>query len=65
MNRQALGRRLRPVEAFLALEAAWQECLRLAWKAYSAGTIPVGAVLADSAGKIVSRGSNEQRRELT
>ena len=53
------------MEAFLALEAAWQECLRLAWKAYSAGTIPVGAVLADPAGKIVSRGSNEQRIELT
>ena len=41
-----------------ALEGAWQECFELAWEAFRAGTIPVGAVVADSTGAIVTRGRN-------
>ena len=41
-----------------ALEAPWRECLRLAWRAYGAHTIPVGAVLVDARGEVVARGRN-------
>jgi tRNA(Arg) A34 adenosine deaminase TadA len=41
-----------------SLPAPWQEVLRLAWEAYEAGTIPVGAVVVDEDGTVVSRGRN-------
>jgi tRNA(Arg) A34 adenosine deaminase TadA len=41
-----------------ALDAPWRDCLRLAWEAYGARTIPVGAVLVDGAGEVVARGRN-------
>jgi tRNA(adenine34) deaminase len=40
------------------VEAPWDACLSLAWEAYRAGTIPVGAVVVDGAGRIVARGRN-------
>jgi tRNA(Arg) A34 adenosine deaminase TadA len=40
------------------LEGPWRECFELAWEAFCAGTIPVGAVVADPAGEIVARGRN-------
>jgi tRNA(adenine34) deaminase len=40
------------------LPAPWPEVFSLMWEAYLAGTIPVGAVVADEAGEIVSRGRN-------
>jgi tRNA(adenine34) deaminase len=40
------------------LEGAWRECFELAWEAFRAGTIPVGAVVADESGTIVARGRN-------
>jgi tRNA(adenine34) deaminase len=41
-----------------SLEGAWRECFELAWEAFRAGTIPVGAVVADSMGTIVAHGRN-------
>lgn len=40
------------------LPAPWPEVFALMWEAYLAGTIPVGAVVVDEAGKVVSRGRN-------
>jgi hypothetical protein len=34
-----------PAAAWNALEEPWRVCLSLAWEAYGAGTIPVGAAL--------------------
>jgi tRNA(adenine34) deaminase len=45
-------------ERWSTLEEPWRECLRLAWEAFRAGTIPVGAVVVDGAGRIVGRGRN-------
>src|SRR5918992_3525609 len=36
----------------------WRESFELAWEAFRVGTIPVGAVVADSSGEIVARGRN-------
>ena len=36
----------------------WQAALEMAWEAYRAGTIPIGAAVADANGRIVSRGRN-------
>src|SRR5687767_519310 len=41
-----------------ALEGPWRECFELAWEAFRAGTIPVGAVVTDGSGEIVARGRN-------
>jgi len=40
------------------LESAWHEAFRLAWEAYGAGTIPVGAVVTAADGAVLSRGRN-------
>ena len=40
------------------LEPPWQAALEMAWEAYCAGTIPIGAVVADADGRIVARGRN-------
>jgi tRNA(Arg) A34 adenosine deaminase TadA len=45
-------------EAWAALEEPWRICLELAWEAFGAGTVPVGAVVADGAGRVVARGRN-------
>jgi tRNA(Arg) A34 adenosine deaminase TadA len=39
-----------------ALEEPWRECLQLAWDAYRAGTVPVGAIVVDANGRVVARG---------
>ena len=44
--------------AWDALEEPWRLCLSLAWEAYGAGTIPVGAVLVDGSGAVVAEGRN-------
>lgn len=46
------------MDEWAALEEPWRACLELAWQAYLAGTIPVGAVVVDGDGRIVSRGRN-------
>jgi tRNA(Arg) A34 adenosine deaminase TadA len=38
--------------------APWRAALELAWAAYAAGTIPVGAVVVDASGRIVAEGEN-------
>jgi tRNA(adenine34) deaminase len=44
--------------AWERLEPPWRTCLELAWSAYGAGTIPVGAAVTDGAGAIVAEGRN-------
>ena len=41
-----------------ALSGPEQACLELAWQAMLAGTIPVGAVVADASGRIIGSGRN-------
>lgn len=41
-----------------SLESPWQAALEMAWEAYCSGTVPIGAVVADEHGNIVSRGRN-------
>ena len=40
------------------VEAPWRASFHLAWAAFTAGTIPVGAVVVDEAGRIVAEGRN-------
>jgi tRNA(adenine34) deaminase len=40
------------------LSRPWQACLEQAWLAYQAGSLPIGAVVVDRDGKILSRGRN-------
>jgi tRNA(adenine34) deaminase len=47
-----------PSAAWERLEEPWRVCLSLAWEAYGAGTIPVGAALVDGDGAIVAKGRN-------
>ncbi len=40
------------------LDPVWQACLEEAWRAFLHGTIPIGAVIADSQGNVLARGRN-------
>jgi tRNA(Arg) A34 adenosine deaminase TadA len=40
------------------LAPPWQAALEMAWEAYRAGTIPIGAAIADCNGNVVARGRN-------
>ncbi|GMV33504.1 MAG: nucleoside deaminase [Chloroflexi bacterium CFX1] len=40
------------------LSPPWQAALGMAWEAYTSGTVPIGAVVADAHGNIVARGRN-------
>jgi tRNA(adenine34) deaminase len=40
------------------LSEPWRACVELAWEAYRAGSLPIGAVVADPEGKILSAGRN-------
>lgn len=40
------------------LAEPWRVCLEEAWAAYVAGSVPIGAAIADEAGQIVARGRN-------
>jgi tRNA(Arg) A34 adenosine deaminase TadA len=46
------------MDAFVDLEPAWRSCFRLAWEAFRAGSIPVGAVLVDGGGVEIRSGRN-------
>jgi tRNA(Arg) A34 adenosine deaminase TadA len=46
------------VQGWDDLEPAWREASRLAWEAFGAGTIPVGAVVTDADGSVFARGRN-------
>ena len=41
-----------------ALSEPWQAALEMAWEGYCAGTMPIGAVVTDASGKVISRGRN-------
>lgn len=41
-----------------ALTAPWRACLEEAWAAYRAGSLPIGAAIADPAGSVIARGRN-------
>lgn len=40
------------------LEKPWQEALNMAWEAYKRGTIPIGCIIINPKGEIVSKGRN-------
>jgi tRNA(Arg) A34 adenosine deaminase TadA len=44
--------------AWRRLDETWQEVFRLGWEALGHGTVPVGAVVVDASGRIVTRGRN-------
>jgi len=41
------------------LEKPWQEAISLAWEAYKKRTIPIGCVIVNKEGEIVSKGQNQ------
>lgn len=46
------------MDVWAELEPPWREVFELAWEAYGADTIPVGAVVTDGDGAILARGRN-------
>jgi len=46
------------MDAWRELEPAWREAFALAWEAFGAGTIPVGAVVTDADGSVLASGRN-------
>lgn len=40
------------------LSKQWKEAFKMAWEAYVRGTIPIGCVIVNSSGEIVSKGRN-------
>ncbi|HET6530044.1 MAG TPA: nucleoside deaminase [Actinoplanes sp.] len=47
-----------PADQFGNVDKAWRPCFELAWEAFQAGSIPVGAVLTDANGDTVCSGRN-------
>ena len=43
------------------LEEPWQVCLRLAWKSYVRGSLPIAAVIVDEQNNVVAQGRNRLR----
>ncbi len=41
-----------------SLSNPWRACFEEAWAAYCAGSVPIGAVVTDATGRILSRGRN-------
>ena len=46
------------MDAWRELEPAWRAAFELAWEAFGAGTIPVGAVVTDADGTVLASGRN-------
>jgi tRNA(adenine34) deaminase len=46
------------VEVWSEVDPAWRRAFELAWEAYGAGTIPVGAVVTDADGSVLAEGRN-------
>ena len=40
------------------LSEPWRACVEEAWEAYRSGSLPIGAVVTDAHGRVVSRGRN-------
>jgi tRNA(adenine34) deaminase len=47
-----------PDDLWERLPVPWRVCVELAWEAYRAGSLPIGAVVADAEGHVLSRGRN-------
>ena len=47
-----------PDDLWARLSLPWRACVELAWEAYRAGSLPIGAVVADAGGNVLSRGRN-------
>lgn len=47
-----------PDDLWTRLSVPWRACVELAWEAYQAGSLPIGAVVADAEGKVLSCGRN-------
>ena len=47
-----------PTDLFEGVDPAWRLCFVLAWEAFQAGSIPVGAALVDANGEVVRFGRN-------
>ncbi len=45
-------------EAWEDLPEPWRACVHLAWEAYCAGSLPIGAVVTDADRNVLSRGRN-------
>jgi tRNA(adenine34) deaminase len=43
----------------------WQECFAQAWEAFQEGSRPIGAVVVNEAGEIVSKGKSSTMNELS
>lgn len=41
------------------LDRPWQEAFKLAWDSYKKGTIPIGCVIVNKTGQIISKGQNQ------
>jgi len=41
-----------------SLAPVWQACIEEAWQAYGAGSVPIGAAVADAHGQVIGRGRN-------
>jgi tRNA(Arg) A34 adenosine deaminase TadA len=48
----------RPMDEWRQLDMPWQACFEMAWDAFRAGTVPVGAAVAGPSGEVVARGRN-------
>ena len=46
------------IGAWATLDGPWRQAFELAWEAFGAGTIPIGAVVVDESGTVVARGRN-------
>ena len=46
------------IGAWAKLDVPWREAFQLAWEAFGAESIPVGAVVVDEKGSVVARGRN-------
>ena len=47
-----------PDEMWESLSEPWRACVELAWESHCAGSLPIGAVVADARGNVLSRGRN-------
>jgi tRNA(adenine34) deaminase len=46
------------------LSEPWRACVELAWEAYRAGSLPIGAVVADAEGRVLAVGRNRIHERL-
>lgn len=52
-----------PDEVWAHLSEPWRASVDMAWQGYCAGSLPIGAVVADARGNVLSRGRNRIHEE--